>query len=122
MAFSLVPLLALGIAAFLFMAPTAAAEGALGAPEKIPAPAGSRFSIDFTATNIPPDQLERDLTVSMQAKGNRLVQFTVLGPERYRIVVEYGSTGLISVNLPVETENVLGTKTVITTTSAQRLT
>jgi hypothetical protein len=121
MAFPLVPLLLLGGgAAFLFMAPKAAAGGTIGPPQKIPAPVGSRFTIDFTATNIPPRQLEQDLIASMKDKGNVLSQFTVLGHERYRIVVDYGTSGLISLNLPVETENVFGTKTVITTTSARR--
>ena len=104
MAFPLIPLLLFGGgAAIMFMAPKTAKGGTIGPPQRITAPVGSRFEIELTATNIAPADLERDLIASMQAKGNRLTQFAVLGPERYRIVVEYGVSSVISINLPIET-------------------
>lgn len=104
MAFPLIPLLLFGGgAAIMFLAPRSAKGGTIGPPQRITAPVGSRFEIDLTATNIAPADLERDLIASMQAKGNRLMQFAVLSPEHYRIIVEYGVSSIISINLPIET-------------------
>jgi hypothetical protein len=88
-----------------------------GKKSGITAKPGDTFSIEFTATNITADQLEKDLAASMIAKGNELVSFESLGGNEYRITVEYGMRTPIPIGKPVGSQGGV----VMTTLSAEKV-
>jgi hypothetical protein len=94
------------------------ALGGKGSSRTVKAMPGQTYSVEFTATNIDADQLEKDLVASMQAKGNELESFTrLIAPDHYRIRIRYSEPTPIQINKPIESQGGV----VMTTLSVKRV-